>query len=93
MPTVESSAAERDLYARWEKSNSLSLIAMKRTIVDYLISGLPKTTNARVFLTTISLRFQVSNNVEAGNLMSALTEARYDSSKGVREFILRIEDI
>ncbi|KAJ0081229.1 hypothetical protein Patl1_10844 [Pistacia atlantica] len=66
---------------------------MKRTIVDYLMSGLPETTNARVFLTVISLRFQVSNNAEAGNLMSALTKARYDSSKGVREFILRIVDI
>ncbi|KAJ0018622.1 hypothetical protein Pint_11016 [Pistacia integerrima] len=93
MPTVESSAAKRDLYARWEKSNMLSLIAMKRTIADYLMSGLPETTNDRVFLIAISQRFQVSNNAEAGNLMSALTEAIYDSSKRVREFILSIVDI
>ncbi|KAJ0053392.1 hypothetical protein Pint_02823 [Pistacia integerrima] len=57
------------------------------------MSGLPETTNARVFLTAISQRFYVSNNVEAGNLMSALIEAKYDSSKGVREFSLRIVDI
>lgn len=54
---------------------------MKKTIVDYLMSGLPKTTNSKKFITTVGQRFKVSNNAEAAHLISELIGARYDSSK------------
>lgn len=92
-PTDKSTRAEKELYAKWEKSNRLSLLTMKRTIADYLKGGIPETTNAKEFLTAVGKRFQVSNNAEAAQLMIELTGAKYDSSKGVREYILRIVDI
>ncbi|KAK3418771.1 hypothetical protein EUGRSUZ_H03341 [Eucalyptus grandis] len=69
-------------YARWEKSNRLSLIAMKRSIVKHLISDLSEDMNVRQFLEVVGERYTISNKVEAGNLLSELTNMRYDVAMG-----------
>ena len=81
---------KKEYYARWEKSNRLSLIAMKRSIVEHLLSGLPEDNNAKKFLKAVRKRYKVLDKAEAGNLMSELTNMRYDAAMGVREFILRM---
>ena len=37
-------AAEKDYFAKWERSNRLSLLAIRGTIPEHLMSGLPETT-------------------------------------------------
>ena len=63
---------------------------MKRSIAEYLMSDLPKTTNAKEFFNAIGERYQVSDNTKVGHLMSELRGIRYDNSKGIREYILRM---
>ncbi|GAV63083.1 UBN2 domain-containing protein [Cephalotus follicularis] len=93
MPAVitdTSSLAEREHHANWERSNRLCFVAMKRSISEHLLGGLPATNNAKEFLAAIGERYQVSSNVEAGSLMSELTCLRYDGLGGGREHILRM---
>jgi len=92
-PNDQSTVDEKAHYARWEKSNRLSLIAMKRFIAEHLICGLPEDMNARQFLEAVRERYRVSDKAEARNLLSELTNIRYDAAMGVREFILKMVQI
>ncbi|XP_016544171.1 uncharacterized protein LOC107844218 [Capsicum annuum] len=43
-------AAEKEFYAKWERSNRLCVLAFRRSIPENLKGGLPETTNAKKFL-------------------------------------------
>ena len=49
-PTNESTEAMRAHYAKWERSNRLSLISIKRSIAKHLLGGIPESNNAKEFL-------------------------------------------
>ena len=49
-PTNESTEAMRAHYAKWQRSNRLSLISIKRSIVEHLLGGIPESNNAKEFL-------------------------------------------
>ncbi|KAL6347706.1 hypothetical protein AAG906_026235 [Vitis piasezkii] len=49
-PTNESTEAMRAHYAKWERSNRLSLISIKRSIAEHLLGGIPESNNAKEFL-------------------------------------------
>ena len=48
-PTDESTKAEIAHYVKWERSNRLSLISIKRSIAEHLIGGIPERTMLRNF--------------------------------------------
>nr|CAN60060.1 hypothetical protein VITISV_038796 [Vitis vinifera] len=89
-PTNESTEAMRAHYAKWEISNRLSLISIKRSIVDHLLGGIPESNNAKEFLVVVANRYQTSDNAEAGHFVDELMNMRYDDMKGVREYILKM---
>ncbi|RVW23656.1 Retrovirus-related Pol polyprotein from transposon TNT 1-94 [Vitis vinifera] len=82
-PTNESTEAMRAHYAKWERSNRLSLISIKRSIVEHLIGGIPESNNAKEFLVAVANRYQTSDNAEAEHFMDELMNMRYDDMKGV----------
>ncbi|GAV92102.1 hypothetical protein CFOL_v3_35484, partial [Cephalotus follicularis] len=88
--TDTSYLAEREHHAKWERSNRLCLMAMKRSIYEHLLGGLPETIEVREFFTAVGQRYQVSSNAEAGSLMSELTCMRYVGLGSVREHKLRM---
>ncbi|XP_060203071.1 uncharacterized protein LOC132631514 [Lycium barbarum] len=91
--TDSSTAAQKEHYARWERSNRLCILAFKRSIAEHLKSGLPETTNAKKFLAQVEERYLVSNKAETGDLMSKLAGIKYDNSGGVRDHILKMVHI
>ena len=40
--TNTSAAAEKDYFAKWERSNRLNLLAIRGTIPEHLMSGYPR---------------------------------------------------
>ncbi|KAL6323342.1 hypothetical protein AAG906_029349 [Vitis piasezkii] len=82
-PTNESTKAMRAHYAKWERSNRLSLISIKRSIAEHLLGGIPESNNAKEFLVVVANRYQTSDNAEAGHFMDELMNMRYDDMKGV----------
>ena len=89
-PTNESIEAMRAHYAKWERSNHLSLISIKRSIVEHLLGGIPESNNAKEFLVAMGNRYQTSDNAEVGYFMDELMNMRYNDMKGVREYILKM---
>ncbi|RVW92101.1 hypothetical protein CK203_037131 [Vitis vinifera] len=55
-PTNESTEAMRAHYAKWERSNHLSLISIKRSIVEHILGGIPESNNAKEFLVATRLK-------------------------------------
>ncbi|RVW64728.1 Retrovirus-related Pol polyprotein from transposon TNT 1-94 [Vitis vinifera] len=88
--TNESIEAMRAHYAKWERSNRLSLISIKRPIAEHLLGGIPESNNAKEFLVAVANKYQTSDNVEAGHFMDELMNMRYDDMKGVHEYILKM---
>ncbi|XP_060965479.1 uncharacterized protein LOC133034412 [Cannabis sativa] len=91
--TDSSTAAERTHHAQWEKSSRLSLLTMKRSIPEHLLSGLPDTTNAKEFFNAVEKLYDTGENAEAGHLMDEMTTIKYDELKGVRDFILKLVNV
>ena len=91
--TDTSTATEKNYSAKWERFNSLSLLAIRGTIPEHLMSGLPETTAASLFLTIVAKRYKVNKNAKAGTLISKLTSMSYNSVDGVRAYILGMIDV
>ena len=89
-PTNENTEAMRAHYVKWERSNCLSLISIKRFIVEHLLGGIPESNNAKEFLVVVANRYQTPNNAETRHFMDELMNMRYDDMKGVREYILKM---
>nr|CAN67941.1 hypothetical protein VITISV_033155 [Vitis vinifera] len=70
--TNKSTEAMRAHYAKWERSNRLSLISIKRSIAEYLLGRILESNNAKEFLVTVANRYQTSDNAEAGHFMDEL---------------------
>ena len=49
----QSISEQKNYYAKWKKSNKLSLIAIKRSVSEHLLSGLSETNNTKELLDTI----------------------------------------
>ena len=92
-PNDQSTNEEKKFYAKWEKSNRLSLMAMKRAIPEHLKSGLPDEVSAKDFLAAVEQRYFVSEKAEAGTLMSQLTNMKYNNVGSVRDYILSMVHI
>ncbi|KAL6343358.1 hypothetical protein AAG906_022941 [Vitis piasezkii] len=69
--TNESTEAMRAHYAKWERSNRLSLISIKRSIPEHLLEGILEINNAKEFL-VVANRYQTSDNAEVGHFMDEL---------------------
>ena len=89
-PTNENTEAMRAHYVKWERSNCLSLISIKRFIAEHLLGGIPESNNAKEFLIATGNRYQTSDNAEVGYFMDELMNMRDNDMKGVREYILKM---
>ncbi|XP_062118857.1 uncharacterized protein LOC133832545 [Humulus lupulus] len=88
-PTDSSTTSQRSLHAQWEKSNRLSLIAMKRNIPEHLLSGLPDTKKAKEFFIAMGKMYDTDENAKINSLLDEILSIKYDESKGVRDFIMK----
>lgn len=60
------------------------MIAIKKTIFKYLLSGLLDKGTIKDFLTTLGDIYQTSDNVVSRCLMKQLIDMRYDNIGGVK---------
>ncbi|RVW47777.1 Vinorine synthase [Vitis vinifera] len=87
-PTNESTEAMKAHYAKWEMSNHLSLISIKRSIAKHLLGGIPESNNVKEFLVVVGNKYQTSNNAGARYFMDELMNMRYNDMKGVHSWWL-----
>ncbi|KAH7853168.1 hypothetical protein Vadar_034170 [Vaccinium darrowii] len=70
--TDNSTAEEKSIYEKWERSNRMSLMIIKHSISYTIRGAMPGEENAKKFLSQIADRFVASEKVEACTLFSKL---------------------
>ena len=71
--TDTNSNEEKSHYKAWERSNGLSLIFMRMSIVSNIKSAFPKIDNAKEFMKFVEERSQTADKSLVGTLMRTLT--------------------
>ncbi|XP_048433469.1 uncharacterized protein LOC125474082 [Pyrus x bretschneideri] len=88
--TTNSTAEQRLKYEKWEKSNRMALMVMKRSISEAVRGGIPSCDKAKAFLEAVRAKFKMSEKEEMANLMTTLTSQKFDGKTSVREHILKM---
>nr|XP_028957485.1 uncharacterized protein LOC114824504 [Malus domestica] len=88
--TANNTTEQRLKSEKWEKSNRMALMVMKRTISEAVRGGIPSCDKAKAFLETVGAKFKMSEKGEMANLMTTLTSQKFDGKTSVREHILKM---
>ncbi|KAK3022232.1 hypothetical protein RJ639_047778 [Escallonia herrerae] len=91
--TAESSTEQKAAYEKWERSNRISLMIMKGSITTAIRGAIPESDNAKLYLAHIEEQFQGSSKAHATTLVTKMVTLKYSGSNGVREHILRMNDM
>ncbi|KAK3040692.1 hypothetical protein RJ639_028388 [Escallonia herrerae] len=91
--TAESSSEQKAAYEKWERSNRISLMIMKGSITTAIRGAIPDSDNAKLYLAHIEEQFQGSFKAHATTLITKMVTLKYSGSNGVREHILRMNDM
>ncbi|KAL5861220.1 hypothetical protein ACOSQ3_002530 [Xanthoceras sorbifolium] len=92
--TDESSTEERKNFEKWDRSNRMSLMIMKRGIPE-AFKG-PESegiTTAKEFLAEIEKRFVKNDKVETSTLLASLISMKYKGKGNIREYIMEMSHI
>ena len=86
--TDASSNEEKSHHKAWERSNRLSLMFMRMSIISNIKSSLSKTDNAKEFIKFVEERSQTANKYLVGTLMSTFTTMKFDGSRTMHEHVI-----
>ncbi|KAF1888669.1 hypothetical protein Lal_00036708 [Lupinus albus] len=94
-PPLESSTSEeRKDYERWERSNCMCLMIIKRDIPEVFRGTVSeKISSAKFFLAEIEKRFAKSDKAETSTLLQNLISMRYQGKGNIREHIMGMSNI
>ncbi|XP_028108052.1 uncharacterized protein LOC114306929 [Camellia sinensis] len=92
-PTIESSAAEKSSYNKWERSNRLSLMLIKSHISQNIKGSIPPFDKVKNYIRAIEEQFVSSDKALASTLMNELSGMKHNNSKSMREHIMKMRDI
>jgi len=89
----ESNLAAVTLYERWEWSNQLNVMFIKIKISAGIHSSIAQHEKIRDLLKAIDDQFITSYKALASTLVMKFSSLRLTSVKGVREYIMQMQDI
>ena len=92
--TVESSFEEKRNIERWEKSNRMCLMIIKKAIPEALRGTISKTIKTtKEFLKEIKNRFAKNEKSETSILLANLISMRYKGNGNIREYIMEMSHL
>lgn len=92
--TDESSPDEKRNFEKWERSNRMSLMIIKRGIPEAFRGAVSEeVTNAKDFLTEIEKRFAKNDKAETSTLLQSLISIKYNGKGNIREYIMEMSHI
>ncbi|XP_022031344.1 uncharacterized protein LOC110932308 [Helianthus annuus] len=91
--TDKSTEAEKLLHQKWERANRLSLIFMKNSISHAIRGAIPDAATTKEYLTNVEAQFQGTSKAQASTLILKLVTTKYDGISGIREHILKMNDM
>ena len=92
--TDRSSTEEKRDMERWDRSNRMSLMIIKRGIPEAFRGAMSeKVTTANEFLEEIEKRFAKNNKAETSTLLASLISMRYKGKGNIREYIMEMSHL
>ena len=92
--TVESSSDEKRDIERWEKSNRMCLMIIKKAIPEAFRGTISeKIKTAKEFLEEIKNRFAKNEKFETSTLLANLISMRYKGNVNIREYIMEMSHL
>ena len=92
--TEQSTSEEKRDMEKWERSNRMCMMVMKKTIPETFRGTLSETiTTAKEFLADIEKRFVKNEKAEIGTLLTNLISMRYRGKGNIREYILEVSHL
>lgn len=90
----KSTSANKSEKEKWEKSNRMCMMIMKRAIPEAFRGTMSeKITTAKDFLVDIEKRFVKNEKVEMCTLLTNLISMRYKGKGNIREYILEMSHL
>jgi len=75
---------------KWERSNRMSVMIMKRSIPEASRDSITEDNNAKKFQEDVQQFFAKNEKAEASNLLSKLVSMRYKGKGNIREYIMEM---
>ncbi|PRQ36386.1 putative transcription factor interactor and regulator CCHC(Zn) family [Rosa chinensis] len=91
--TPTSTNAQKQKAEKWERSNRVALLFMKKYMNETVRGSIAETDDAKAYLAAIGQKFQESSKAETGNLMMALSKAQFEGEGSVRVHIMKLIDL
>ncbi|XP_074336653.1 uncharacterized protein LOC141673816 [Apium graveolens] len=94
--TDESSTTDKLNFEKWERSNRLSLMMIKRSISEAFRGGMSNDSDevsVKDFLDELEKRFAKNKKAETSKLLTDLVQMRYKAKGNIREYIMEMSNI
>ncbi|XP_038895752.1 uncharacterized protein LOC120083916 [Benincasa hispida] len=78
---------------KWDRSNRMSLMIIKRSIPRVYQNLIVESMNAKVFLKELEQSFAKNENEEARDLLTKLVVMRYTGKGNIREYIIEMSSL
>lgn len=92
--TDNSSNEDKRDYEKWERSNRMSLMIMKRAIPEAFRDTMSdKVDTAKGYLEELEKRFAKNEKVETSTLLGSLISMRYKGKGNIREYIMEMSHL
>ncbi|CAH9088342.1 unnamed protein product, partial [Cuscuta europaea] len=88
-----STLAEKREMERWERTNRMSLMIMKRAIPESFRGTMSDEADAKSFLAELKKCFAKNEKAETSTLLSTLVSMKYKGKGNIREYILEMSHI
>ncbi|XP_073314111.1 uncharacterized protein [Primulina huaijiensis] len=93
-PTAISSSKERDRFEKWDRSNRMSLMIIKRAIPEVFKGAVSEDiTNAKEYLAEIEKRIAKSDRAETSTILKSLISMKYKGKANIREYIMEMSNL
>ncbi|KAL6175965.1 hypothetical protein ACLB2K_052603 [Fragaria x ananassa] len=94
-PVIDDNSSELETvkHKEWTRANRMTKLILKQTMTDVVRGSIADKDTATEFMAAIALKFRENEKAEISFLLDQLMGVKYDSSKSVREHIMRIIDI
>ncbi|XP_047336119.1 uncharacterized protein LOC124939717 [Impatiens glandulifera] len=86
--TDQGSLVEKQDLEKWERSNRMCLMIIKRGIPETFRGDISEVTNAKEFIEEIEKRFAKNDKAETSTLLASLTSMKYKGKGNIREYIM-----
>lgn len=92
--TDDSTSEDVLYYEKWDRSNRMSLMIMKRSVPDVFRSAITdEVTSASEFLTKIQKRFTKNDKAETSTHLASLISMKYKGKGNIQEYIMKMSHL